>query len=198
MKTLLLGTTNAGKINEFLEVLKPLKLNLVTPLSLNTSFDVEETGDSFEENALMKAKAWAKNTKLATLVDDSGLSIDALDGKPGVHSRRFHPGSDKDRNLKILELLKNTPEEKRTARYIAVVAFFDPLKNLEHITKGVCEGKINQGISGTNGFGYDPIFIPKGYTQTFGILPQKIKNSISHRSQALAKMYSFLEQWKAI
>lgn len=195
MKTIVIGSTNKGKIAEFSQALKPLGVTVTHPLLLHIDDEIEETGKSFEENALIKARGWAEKTNLPALVDDSGLVVDALGGKPGVHSKRFYEGSDHDRNLHLLSLLKHVPLEKRTARYICALAFVDPDKNLEHLVISKCEGKISFELSGNHGFGYDPLFIPEGYSKTFGELPSKVKAKISHRAQALAKMYPFLEQW---
>ncbi len=195
MKTIFLGTTNEGKIREFTQALKPLPIGIETPLTCNIIDDIPETGDTFEENALQKAKGWAEKTGLPTLVDDSGLVIDALNGDPGVHSKRFFPGSDEDRNQHILTLLKNVPTSKRTARYICALVFYDPTTSVNQTTIGVCEGTIAPQSDGDRGFGYDPIFIPQGYSTTFGVLPDYIKAQLSHRAQALEKMLPYLKQW---
>jgi XTP/dITP diphosphohydrolase len=195
MKTILLGTTNQGKIKEFTQALIDLPIKIENLNTLKLNFQPEENGETFEENALSKAKAWAEKTSLPTLVDDSGLSVDILNGEPGVHSHRFFQGSDQDRNQYLLKLLEKNPADDRTARYICALVFYDPFNKKSHTTLGSCEGKIGFNPKGSHGFGYDPIFYPIGYGKTFGELPDIIKAKLSHRAKALTAMIPYLKQW---
>ncbi len=202
---ILLGTNNQGKIKEFTQKLKQLNVSLTTPQLLDLDFDPKETHNTFLENAIEKAKAWAEKTKLITLVDDSGLVIEELNGQPGVYSKRFYQGSDYDRNKYILKLMKDIPENKREAKFVCVICLYIPRsininsiipnnkkllkKNTNYlITKGEVYGTIAKKIKGKKGFGYDPIFIPKGYNQPFAFLDIKLKNKLSHRAIALDKL----------
>lgn len=196
MNRILIGTNNQGKFKEFEKALNKIGIEVVSPKDLGIDFDPPETGETFLENARAKALAWAKKTQMPSLVDDSGLLIDYLKRKPGVHSKRFCPGSDKDRNIKVLKLMKNVEEDKRTARYVCSLVFMDLEKRIEKITEGICEGKIDDRETGKNGFGYDPIFIPEGFKKSFGVLDGQIKAKLSHRAKALEKMSEFLKEWK--
>lgn len=193
--TILIGTNNQGKLKEFKDALSSLSLQFTSPAEMNLQAEIAETGKTFTQNALLKAKAWAQIAKLPTLVDDSGLCVDALNGKPGIYSARFVPGNDQDRNAEILKLLNDVPFIKRTAHYVCVIAFIDPVEKIEHLSEGFCEGHILKKAQGDGGFGYDPIFQPLGYNESFGKLPMKIKQKISHRAKALANLSSFLQQW---
>ena len=156
-----------------------------------------EDGSTFEENALKKATAICKYTKLLTIADDSGLEIDALNGQPGVKSARFagENASDDDRNRKVLGLLEGVPEGKRNARFKCAIALSTPQGDNE-IVLGICEGRIAFEVKGCAGFGYDPIFLVPKYNKTFAELGPKIKNRISHRAIALQKARKLLAQQK--
>lgn len=150
--------------------------------------DVKETGRTFLANAKLKARAYARHTGALTLADDSGLMIAALNGKPGVYSARFAgPGCTYlDNNQKVLKLLRNKPAPKRAAKFVSVIAVYDGKKFLGSV-KGECRGRIAFEIKGKNGFGYDPVFIPSGFSKTYAQLPRAQKNRISHRGRALRK-----------
>lgn len=195
MKTIFIGSNNQGKLKEFSDRLKYLDIKLENPQSFDFNLDIAETGKSFKENALIKAKFWAEKTKLPTLVDDSGLCIDYLNGGPGILSNRFILGNDQDKYNKILDLLKDVSTEKRGAYFEADLIFIDPIRQIEKVFIGICPGKIANKASGNNGFGYDPIFIPDGFDLTFGQLPIEVKNRISHRAKALDKCILYLQQW---
>jgi len=195
MNKIFIGSNNKGKLKEFADAFSNLKLDITNPNELGIDTEIDETGNTFLQNSLIKARVWVKISKLPTLVDDSGLCVDYLEGKPGVLSARFIQGSDNDRNLKILELLKGVPLAKRTAHYTCVIAFIDPKTGIETTTTGICEGIILERPSGNGGFGYDPIFQPLNYSQSFGELPLEIKQQISHRAKALAKMVDYLKKW---
>jgi len=195
MNQIFIGSNNPGKLKEFSDSLSKLNIRIINPKMLDLSPEIPETGQTFAENATQKAKAWAELSHLPTLVDDSGLCVDALGGKPGIYSARFIKGSDLDRNNEILKLLKDVPENKRTAHYSCVIAFYDPLKQTKHLTEGICEGHILEHAQGSGGFGYDPIFQPLGYKLSFGQLSMDVKQQISHRAKALASMVDYLREW---
>lgn len=192
MKQLLIASNNPGKISEIKHIFAELHLQLLTSEDIDLiDFDVEETGTTFQENALLKARSFAQKTGLPTLADDSGLSVDALAGQPGVYSKRY--GTDDDhRNSKLLKELKDIKDPHRTARFTAVVCVYNPETKDHFCEEGSVEGKIAHEVrkKGDQGFGYDPLFIPdeiKG-DQTFAQLGPQVKNTISHRSRALGKI----------
>lgn len=157
--------------------------------------DVEETGDSFLDNAIIKARALAEHTGKPALADDSGLIVDAIDGKPGVKSSRYAgpDATDKKNRVKLLNALENIKDKsKRTARFICSMILWDPDDGLIFKTDGVCEGMIGFKEKGNSGFGYDCIFIPSGYDRTMAQLGNSEKNRISHRGIALAYFYDFI------
>lgn len=189
---LLIATNNQGKLKEIKEVFKNLKAELVSLNEAISDFEVEETGKTFKENAVLKAKEYAKKSGLITIADDSGLEIDALNGKPGVYSARFLEGKpQKEKNQTILEMMRDTPEEEREARFKAVVAVATPDGRAE-TAEGILEGKIAREARGENGFGYDPIFIPEGLSKTNAELKTEEKNKISHRGRAFRKAIKIL------
>ena len=158
--------------------------------------DVDETGATFSENAVLKATGYALQTRLWALGDDSGLEVDALGGAPGVFSARYGgaSASDADRVRLLLDELSKTVDSQRRARFVCVIVIADAAGQIAHEAHGVCEGRIAHAPRGTGGFGYDPVFIPDGYGQTFGELPVEIKQTISHRARAFAAASSFLRQ----
>jgi XTP/dITP diphosphohydrolase len=184
---LLIATNNPGKILEYEELLADIPVEITFPAKEGLLLDVEETGDTFEENACLKALAYAQHSGMMTLADDSGLEVDALEGRPGVYSARYAgPGaSDIDRYQKLLAALADTPVELRSARFRCVVALVQSDVCLE-IADGVCEGTIGFEPRGENGFGYDPVFVVDGYGgRTMAELSADSKNSISHRGRAV-------------
>lgn len=195
---LLIATQNKGKQAEFRALLGEFQLPL-TPLTPDEvglgAFDVEETGDTLPANAALKALAFAGASGLHALADDSGLMVDALDGAPGVYSARYGgPGLDAaGRRRRLLDALRDVPEAARTARFECVIALANPATQTQVYEVGVCPGRIALAESaGRGGFGYDPVFIPDGYTQTFADLDESIKNRISHRGRALTAMLPHL------
>jgi len=198
MTKILIASSNPGKLKEIASSLNSKLFSLVTPfdIHLDPSFDVAETGTTFYQNTLIKAQAYAAKTQLPVLADDSGLLVDALDGQPGVYSKRFG-SSDFKRCQKILNKLQSVPPAKRTARFISVVVFFDPATQTTLSAEGQVTGHIAQEARGESGFGYDPIFIPSEIPddQTFAQLGPNIKNKISHRARALSKLKPKLEQF---
>jgi len=181
-----LATGNLGKQRELAELLAPLHLTLKLARELGVG-SAPETGDSFEANAEQKARYVAEHAGLPALADDSGLEVDALDGRPGIYSARYAgPGaSDADNNARLLAELAGLPPERRRARYHCVLAFVrsaqDPDIVLGH---GTWEGRIAEVPAGRGGFGYDPLFIPEGYRQTVAELEPALKRALSHRARA--------------
>lgn len=194
MLTLLVATHNEGKKREFLELLKGLDLTLVSLNDLGITTEVPETGSTFLENAMQKARGYARLSRMLTMADDSGLEVDALCGEPGVYSARFGGAvSDLQRCQLLLARMQGVPEALRTARFRCVIALCRP-EGCEQWTEGVCEGRITTEPQGENGFGYDPIFYLPEEKMTMAELPPEQKNRISHRARAAAGLRVLLEQ----
>jgi XTP/dITP diphosphohydrolase len=159
-----------------------------------------ETAPTYAENAIAKAQFYARAAGLNALADDSGLEVEALGGAPGVYSARYagEGASDADRRSLLLSELAQQTSENRNARFVCVVAIAKPDGTLLSTAEGICEGKMIFEERGTNGFGYDPLFVPKGFEQTFAELTDSIKNQISHRARALRKTRDFLISQKAL
>ncbi len=187
------ASNNPGKIKEFKSILEPLGYELLSAKELGVDMsEVIETGDTFAENALLKAEYLFEKTSLLSIADDSGLVINALPDILGVKSARFM-GEDTDyslKNDKILEMLKN--KEDRSAYFISVIALCD--ENTSETFEGIINGHIAKTILGMNGFGYDPIFIPENYETSFGNMSQEDKNKISHRSRSLKKLMDYFNE----
>ena len=190
MIKIIFATTNPGKIKEVQAILANDKIKVFSLHEAGIDASIEENGDTFTENALIKAKAIAKLTPDAiVLADDSGLEIDYLDGEPGVHSARYL-GSDTPytyKNQIILQRLKDAPDAKRTARFICAMAAVLPTGET-CVAKGIMEGLIAHEIKGENGFGYDPVFYLPQFQMTAAQISAQQKNEISHRGQALKSM----------
>lgn len=181
---LVVATNNGHKAIEIKEMLSDLDFEVVTMADAGIDLEVEETGTTYAENALIKALALRDLTDGWILADDSGLEIDALDKEPGIYSARYL-GEDTPymiKNSMILDKLEDI--ENRSARFVCSIALVMD-DGSYWITVNKCEGTISHSIQGSNGFGYDPIFIPEGHQDTFGVLPAEIKNKISHRAKAL-------------
>jgi len=186
---LLVATNNPGKVDEYIELLAglPGRLEITFPARAGLALEVEESGETFEANARIKARAYAGASGLLTLADDSGLEVDALDGAPGVRSARYGgPGADDvDRYRKLLRELEGVPAGERSARFRCVVALALPDGTI-HTADGVCEGEIGFAPRGEHGFGYDPVFVVAGYGgRTMAELSPEGKNEISHRGRAV-------------
>lgn len=181
---LVLATGNQHKVQEIQQILSPVvDIDLLSLGSFPNAPDLEETAGTFNGNARMKAMQCAAFTRMPSLADDSGLVIDALDGRPGIYSARYAATAE-ERIQRVLQEMKNVPDSKRTARFIAVVALAYP--DGACITcQGVCEGTIAHECSGKGGFGYDPIFYLPEFGQTMAELAEGEKNRISHRGRAL-------------
>lgn len=191
---LLIATRNQGKIAELQPLLVSLPLRLRSLSEFPDIGEVEETGTTFAENAAIKAKAYSEQAHLWTLSDDSGLEVEALGGAPGVYSARYGgSGLTYDERIKrLLEELSQSGDADRRARFVCVIAIADPQGEIVNLSTGICEGRIAHAPRGNNGFGYDPVFVPEGYEQSFGELSNEIKESVSHRARALAAARSFL------
>jgi XTP/dITP diphosphohydrolase len=195
MNKLLLATNNQGKVHEYQDLLKCLPLELVTPASIGIKLDVAESGSTYQDNARLKAEAFAKASNLLTLADDSGLEVDALHGEPGIRSSRYagQGSSDADRVRYLLSRLKDVPDEQRTARFRCVIALVWPDGKIEYCS-GVCEGIITREPRGKEGFGYDPIFYFPGFQKTMAELSMDVKNNISHRALAAKEACELLNK----
>ena len=193
-RSLLIATFNKGKLGELRQLLAKLPFAISDLEGFSAIQPILEHGKTFIENASLKASGYAKQTGLLTLADDSGLQVDALKGAPGVLSARYaHEGaSDTERTAKLLTDLSHVQGSARTARFVSVIAIADEDGKVINISKGTCEGRIADAPRGTNGFGYDPVFAPDGFDQTFAELQTEVKNRISHRAQALAGACEFL------
>lgn len=181
----LIATHNMKKRDELQRILSPLGVHVLTADEAGVDLtDIEETGTTFEENALLKARSGCKEGKMPCIADDSGLCVDALDGAPGVYSARFagEHGNDDKNNEKLLSLLSDVPPEKRTARFVSTVACVFP-DGRELVVRGECEGKIGYEKRGENGFGYDPLFYVG--ERTFAEFTPEEKDAVSHRGNAL-------------
>lgn len=187
---LLIASTNAGKINEYRLLLEGIGADVVGLRDLRLDLDVAETGATFEENARLKARAYAEATGLWTLADDSGLCVDVLNGAPGVFSARYGP-TDQTRVERLLNEMRSVPEEKRTARFVCAIVLAEPAGSTRAF-EGVCEGRIARQPSGSNGFGFDPVFYLPDLAQTMAELPIAVKNQISHRARAAAQARAWL------
>jgi XTP/dITP diphosphohydrolase len=182
---LLIATGNPGKVREYDELLAGLPITCISPAEIGIHLQVDEGGTTYEENASLKAVAFARASGRVTLADDSGLEVDALGGRPGVHSARYGgPGlDDADRWRSLLEELGDVPWERRTARFRCVIAVASPDGEVTTVS-GVCEGIIAFGAAGAGGFGYDPVFYLPDRGCTMAQLPAGAKNQISHRGRA--------------
>lgn len=187
MFDLVLGTGNAKKLTELQMMLPPGRFQLQSLADIPDSIDVEETGTTFAENARLKATEQAKHLSRWVLAEDSGLSVDALKGQPGVYSARYAGthGDDAANNAKLLAELAGVPDEKRTARYHCHICLSDPKGEVQLTAHGTCEGVIREQASGSKGFGYDPLFEIREYHKTFAELDLTVKRALSHRSRAL-------------
>ncbi|WP_077327278.1 XTP/dITP diphosphatase [Virgibacillus siamensis] len=194
MKDIIIATKNAGKAKEFKTFFAKYDVKAVSLLDLTESMeDVEETGSTFEENAALKAETISNRMNTPVLADDSGLMIDALDGHPGIYSARYagEPKNDQANLEKVLDELDGV--EDRTARFVCVLAVKIPGQDT-FFKRGECEGNLTTEPKGENGFGYDPIFVPEGYTKTMAQLSAEEKNQISHRKHAIDKLEDWIKQ----
>jgi len=188
MKQVVIATKNKGKAQDFEALFQPLGFEVVTMFDVAPDMEIEETGTTFEENAVLKAETLAKALNMIVIADDSGLAVDALDGAPGVYSARYAGDHDDEANIvKVLENLAGVPEEKRTARFMCALAIAGPEMDTTTVF-GTCEGVILQEKRGTNGFGYDPIFFIPELGRAMAELTPEEKGAISHRGNAIRKL----------
>ncbi len=194
LKRIVVGTRNPGKVRELEKLLVSDSISLISLDEFDDVTEVPETGNSFFENAVLKATGYAKETGNWVVADDSGLEVKILGGEPGVFSARYAGlgASDAENIEKLLQKLNSIPDGSRSACFVCEMALCDPDGRLVFAARGSCDGIITRKPRGYRGFGYDPIFVPDGYVQTFGELPEDVKERISHRSSAAQKIVEFL------
>ena len=191
---IVLASNNAGKVREFNQLLADSDIEVI-PQSEFSVAEIEETGLTFVENALLKARNAAAHTGLPAVADDSGLEVDALQGAPGIYSARYAGAgaSDQDNVQKLLEALKNVPQKKRSARFQCLMVYMRHAQDpTPRIFQGTCEGQILYETRGDNGFGYDPVFYVPDQGCSSAQLSPEVKNSLSHRGQALKQLVQSL------
>lgn len=189
------ATRNRGKLEEIAQLLAGLPYEVISMTEAGVTGDIAENGDTFEENALIKAREVRRMTGEAVMADDSGLEVDHLGGAPGIHSARYagEKATDEDRIRKLLTELSGVPADRRTARFICAIALILP-DGREIVVKGTCEGFITTEPAGKGGFGYDPVFYVPEFGMTFAQMDEELKNSISHRGNALRKILDILSE----
>ena len=197
---LLIATKNKGKVSELEKLFADLPIELKNLNDFPNALDVEETGATFAENAALKARGYARQTNLWALADDSGLEVEALSGAPGVFSARFagEKASDAANGEKLLREIGASGSENRGARFVCAMSIADDAGEIIFAAEGFCTGKIVGEPRGANGFGYDPIFVPDGFAETFAELPGSVKQKISHRGRAAAKIIKYLRAFIAV
>lgn len=192
MKKIVFATNNKHKLEEIREILGE-NFEIVSLKDIGCDVDIPETGNTLEDNALQKAEYVKQHYGLDCFADDTGLEVEALNGAPGIHSARYAEGTDHDSNANMDKLLKELGNNNnRKARFRTVIALL--LNGETHLFEGIVNGKIIYEKHGTEGFGYDPIFVPDGYEHSFAELGMEIKNQISHRARAVKKLADFLLQ----
>jgi XTP/dITP diphosphohydrolase len=194
MKKIVLATRNENKIEEIRTILRDLPLEILTLNEFPDAPILKEEGSTFHDNSLQKAQTIYRHTNIATLADDSGLEVFFLNGRPGVRSARYagDDATDEENNEKLLGEMKGVAPRRRKAQFRAVLTLVG--SDYRETTEGVCEGNLAESPRGSNGFGYDPIFIPNGFQRTYAELTAEEKNAISHRAKALAAMKEILSR----
>jgi XTP/dITP diphosphohydrolase len=192
VKTVLIGTTNQGKVKDFKQLLETEGLQVISLRDLDDAIEVEETGTTFAENAILKAETLSRHYNKIVIADDSGLEIEALNGRPGVYSARYagEHKSDEDNIKKVLAEMEGVPFHDRKAAFVCVLALAIPGKETK-IFEGKCNGYITEQPKGTNGFGYDPIFYVPEKEKTMAELSLEEKNELSHRKKAIDKLIKY-------
>ena len=200
MLKLVIATKNSGKVLELKELLADLPFRLSNLSDFPNIVEAEETGETFVENAALKAQSYARQTGILALADDSGLEVAALGGAPGIYSARYagENVSDETRIEKLLKEISRTGNNNRAARFVCAIAIADGNGEIIFTAEDYCEGVIAFEPRGRNGFGYDPVFIPIGFDQTFGEMPETVKRKISHRARALTKIIRYLRDFIAV
>jgi len=195
VKTILIGTTNQGKVNDFKQLLEKEGMQVLSLRDLDDAIEVEETGTTFAENAILKAETLSRYYNQIVIADDSGLEIEALNGRPGVYSARYagEHKSDEDNIKKVLAEMEGIPFQDRKAAFVCVLALAIPGKETK-IFEGKCHGYIAEIPKGNNGFGYDPIFYVPEKEKTMAELSLEEKNELSHRKKALDKLKKYWDE----
>lgn len=190
---IVIATNNMGKLKEFQRILGPIGYEVLSQSQAGADIEVEETGDTFEANAYLKAKAVFDICKITTMADDSGLMVDALGGQPGVHTARYAgEGKNHDDNINLLlSNLKDVEDEKRTGKFVSAISLITPEK--EYMIRGECQGKIGFEKTGEDGFGYDPIFMVGD--KSFAQMTAEEKDSVSHRGKAVREAVEILKEY---
>ncbi|HJC36789.1 MAG TPA: RdgB/HAM1 family non-canonical purine NTP pyrophosphatase [Candidatus Merdibacter merdavium] len=192
MKEIMIATSNAHKVEEFREMLEPLGFQVRSLLDLNEQIEIEETGTTFAENAMIKAETVHARLGIPVISDDSGLEVDAMDKAPGVYSARFL-GYDTAYEVKNQFIMDQVKGKTRSARYVCAIAYVEK-DGTAHVFTGVVEGEIADHARGDKGFGYDPIFYYPPYTATLAEVSEEQKNAISHRGRALAQLIAYMKE----
>lgn len=197
MTEVIVATNNKGKFREIQEALKDLPLKLVPLWELPEPIKIVEDGNTYEENALKKAREVAKRTGKLSIADDSGLEVEPLGGAPGIHSAHYagEGATDRENNRKLLEALRGLPLERRKATFRCFIAAVDPVTGWEKVVQGRCEGLILEEERGNNGFGYDPLFFVPERGKTLAEMSLEEKNSLSHRGRALQTLREVLKSY---
>ncbi len=198
MERVILASRNKGKLREICAILEKFGMETVSRDDAGLpTFEVEETGETFEENSFIKAKAISDLTHAITIADDSGLEVDALNGAPGVYSARYagEGCTPADNNEKLLRELQDVPEGKRGAAFVSVITMLFP-NGEQLVARGECRGRIALELRGDAGFGYDPLFIPDGESRSFGEMSADEKNRISHRARSLQILEKMIQERK--
>lgn len=193
MKQVIVATKNAGKAKEFEHIFNQYNVVVKSLLDFEGIEEIVEDGQTFEENALIKARAIAKQFNQVVIADDSGLEVDALDGRPGVYSARYagEGRNDQENIEKVLSELEGVPTQNRSARFVCALALVTP-EGQEAVVRGTCEGQILSECVGSEGFGYDPIFYLPQLGKTMAQIPKSQKNVLSHRAEAFKKLQDIL------
>jgi len=193
MKKIIFASQNKGKVKEVVQILNGLDIEIISLADMNEQIEIIEDGDSFEANALIKAKQVYNKFNLPTIADDSGLVVDQLNGAPGIYSARYagEEGNNKANNKKLLDELKNCPEP-HIAKFVCAAVYYDGEE--PHTAIGEFNGKIIGEEHGSYGFGYDPLFVPDGHSITSAEMKPSLKNSISHRFNAFNKLRKILNK----
>ena len=192
MKEIMIATSNAHKVEEFREMLEPLGFQVRSLLGLNEQIEIEETGTTFAENAMIKAETVHARLGIPVISDDSGLEVDAMDKAPGVYSARFL-GYDTAYEVKNQFIMDQVKGKTRSARYVCAIAYVEK-DGTAHVFTGVVEGEIADHAPGDKGFGYDPIFYYPPYAATLAEVSEEQKNAISHRGRALAQLIAYMKE----
>jgi non-canonical purine NTP pyrophosphatase (RdgB/HAM1 family) len=192
---LLIATQNAHKVGEIQRFLAELSIPIESLTDYPAVDAPDEDQTTFEGNALLKARYYSEHFNMPCVADDSGLAVDALEGAPGVYSARYagETATDDENNQKLLRMMEGVPDDCRSARFVCCAALVTPAV-VEHVVRGTVEGRIAHECSGSNGFGYDVLFVPEGYDETFGVLDPSVKAGFSHRAKAFGLIKQFLER----